>query len=432
MKKFFSFIFTNKILIIILIMVCLVLPNAIVKEAQGDTTVIITGIGIDKKNDEINVSLQLISSQYSLASGQNLEVAEGEGKTVGEALDNISYKLGKELGFEHCGIIILADSVSTTENCKDILDFLYRRANMTLNTLIISTDNQAKEVLNKAVKLENSAGSCIQNNLLFNKKNLNSANVLTMGDFFNDYYSKSQASTMYFVHHGKEAVEQDSSDSGDDDGSSGESSEENEFGGGGSSSSGGGSGSGVQSSELNMVENEGKSAIFKNGTKVATVGKEVTQGLNWISGGSIKGGMFIENVTDDKYYKDASVTIHIRKGKASSKAVFENNKPVLKVSVNITVEIEEINQEYDPIQLSSGYTPFLTDGLKQKIKEEINKQISSTEDYYKTSEIDICGINNKLNKFQHKKYKKWLQSYSEQDILSLSKVETKINIYSYN
>lgn len=399
MKKITKYLLENKILIIVLLIIALGLPSAIFKKAQGEITTIVVAVGIDKENDEYKVSIQSANSLFkesktSSVSSQSqsepkLEVVDAQGKSIADAINKLEIKTGRTLGFEHCHLIVLADSVAS-ENCKNILDFFYRKANITLGAYLISTDKGAKTLLEKTCDSGNTSTSNLQKNLGFNKNNFSSSNLTTIGDFFNDFYSKSKTSTMMFLK-SETAAETD----GD------------------------------------AVNNEGQCAVFYNGKKFDVLDGSLTKGLNFVNLDKLTGKMVIDNVNDNIIYKNATVTINIDEGKIKKSISVKNDFVIMNLEIDLKIEVLEINSQQSEFDINNGTENFLNDVLKEKIKETIKNELNVILTYCKENEIDLCNFLNYLYAFKNSDYKKVSSSFSIKEILEKSAIDAKINIYSF-
>lgn len=399
MKKFFKLILNNKILIAILLVVAIGLPTAIFKKAQGEETTIVVAVGIDKKEGKYQLSIQsanaLIkptttsSASASQSEESKLEVIDDEGLSIADAINNIEIKTGRTLGFEHCHLIVLSDSVSA-ENCKTVLDFFYRKANITLGAFLLSTDQSANTLLKKTCNSENTSTSNLQKNLGFNKNNYSSANLTTIGDFFNDYYSESKTSTIAFLK-SEEAMEKDSS----------------------------------------KINNEGISAVFFNGKKFGVIDKNLTKGMNWVNLQKAKGKMVLTDVSDEEFFNNATVTIQFDDAKIDKTFSIKNGYLTINLDISIKAEVLEISQKDSNLHLSLGSENYLSETLKNKIKQQIQNEISAIHSYSVENKVDVCNFFNLMNAYKNSEYKNWKNSLSASQFFEKMQITSNINVYSF-
>ena len=400
MKKILNFLLDNKILIAILLIIAIGFPTAIFKKAQGELTTIVVAVGIDKEEGKYRISIQsansLIKNTQTSASinaqgdsTPKLEVVDELGESLTDAINKLEIKTGRTLGFEHCHLIVLSDSV-TSENCKNVLDFFYRKANITLGAYLISTDKSAKTVLEKTCESENTSTSNLQKNLGFNKNNFASANLTTIGDFFNDFYSESKTSSMAFL---KSET--------------------------------------VMESGSSLVENNGDSAIFYNGKKFSVIDRNLTSGLNFVNLETVNGKMVLTNVNDGDVFNDATVSVKIDEGKIKKSISAENDLAIINLQITLKIEVLEINTANENMDVSAGVENYLTDVLKDKIKEKIEGQVQAFHSYCKLNKIDVGNFFNFLYAYKNSEYKNMLNRFGVDEILENSVVNTKIDVYSF-
>ena len=253
-----QFFIKHKYSILLIIFFLLMLPSTIGLPAQTDTRAIVTGVSIDKQENEFNVALQLITPQSNLSNNENIEIVEDKGDTFYECVNNLAIKLGKVVGFEHTNIIIIGDGVKG-EDLMNIFDFLFRNSKITLSTIVLQSNNNAKKILETSAELNNNSSSSIQNNLSYNDEIIETSNVASVGNFFNDYFSFSKISIVPIIEEpeqdsGNTKTEGQGASNGATSGSSGDS----------GSSGGGGNTATIEP----LIKNNSESAVYKLGKLV--------------------------------------------------------------------------------------------------------------------------------------------------------------------
>lgn len=402
MKKLLKLLLNNKILIVILLIIAIGLPTAIFKKAQGDETTIVVAVGIDREDDKISISIQSANSlikptntmaalEQQSGSQSKLEVISQTGFSVADAISKLEDKTGKNLGFEHCHLIVLSDSIAS-ENCVNILDYFYRKANINLAAYLVSTDESAKTILEKTSDAENVSSSKLQSNLVFNTNNYTTSNLSTIGKFFNDYFSSSKTSTMAFFKSKNISSEQ----------------------------------------EKSKINNEGESAIFYNGKKVDVIDESLTKGLNFVNLESVEGKMVLNSVSDENVFSNATVTVKIDEGKIKkSISLEENDFLTINLDVTLKIEVLEINQSDEKLSLNLGVENFLTDGLKEKIRQQVQNEVLAIHTYSKEKLVDVCGFLNLLYAFNNSGFKKLTNNSSMENILQKTNIVCKVDVNSY-
>lgn len=425
MNKVFNKIKTHPILILLVLAFVFLFPAAFSKTAQVDATTIVTGMGIDKKDNQIELTLQIVNAKSDVVSNEKLDVVSEKGETFSDALFNISFKLGKEIGLEHCAIVVLGKDLAETENCKKIMDKLYRDEAMTLNTYIITTSKDAKNVLEKSAELNNASSGSIQNNLGFNEAYFNSSRSLTLGKFFNEFYSPTGISLMPVI----EAVSSSQSSGSGESGSGGSGSD--------SSSSGGEATSGEESSGASqnqseaLIQNKNEVAVFKHGKKITTLQKEQYEAVNLLNTNSTKGLLTVEHVTMEPYLNDATVTLFVRNSQKRVKSKIVNDKLLMNFDISLFAEINSILQDDKNLKVEEGYTDLLKDNLVEKIKGKLNEIVQTSLVNSKQTGIDFFNIEDRFYKFNNKALKKWKAEHNGESIIEHAEIVVNTTVFDY-
>ena len=116
-------VFRYKTFYVILAIVIFLLPTTLYMPSQAQSRAIVTAIGIDRVDDEYEVTLAIITPKNSgQVAGGNM-VDSGKGNSVSVAMQNLSINLGKVIGLQHCSFIIISDEVFS-EDITGVLDLI--------------------------------------------------------------------------------------------------------------------------------------------------------------------------------------------------------------------------------------------------------------------------------------------------------------------
>lgn len=403
--------------IIFAILLVMFLPRSLFTPALTDTRAIITGISIDKEEDEYTIALQLITPQSNISNNENLEIIEDSGTTIFECFNNLSIKLGKVVGLEHANIIILSSDLAG-DDVMNLFDYFYRNSKITMSTIILQTDSDAKKLLETSAELNNNSSSSLSNNLGFNNSIIETSNITTLGTFFNDYFSFSKVSLVPYIELPKE-------ESGEAGSSGGESSSEGESQQGSSGGSGGGS------SVQPLVQNNGKSTIYKNGKLFATLSKELSTGFSWLDNDTYLGNIKLENVTDKKFYNNSTVTIKVENSKRNIKTKVKNDRLIVDIGISVYCQVSEILDfmgRSESVMVSSNN--YLTDELISRIQDSIKTTILDSLEYSKENNVDAFKLYDKFYKYNNKEFRKVLNKVGT-DYLNNVEFNFDINIYPF-
>lgn len=410
-----DFIKKHYYVIIFSILLIIFLPNTLIMPALTNTRAIITGVSIDKEEDEYTIALQLITPQSNISNNENLEIIEDTGNTILECFNNLSIKLGKVVGLEHANIIVLSTDLKD-EDLMNILDYLYRNTKITMSTLLLQTDSDAKKLLETSAELNNNSSSSLQNNLGFSNSIIESSNVTTLGTFFNDYFSYSKVSFIPYIELPKEE-DKNSGSGGESSSSSSEQGDQS-----GSSSS---SGQSIQP----LVQNNGKSTLYKDGKFFDILSKELSTGFSWLEGEPYRGNVKVENVSDKHIYNNSTVTVKVENSTRNIKSRIENNLLYLDINVNIYGFVSEIidTTKSRTIKQMNINTIYLNDALIEKIKEKVENTILDSLAYCKENNIDAFKTYDIFYKHNKKDFRKVLNIYGENYLDALN-FNIKINV----
>ena len=105
---------------------------------------IVTAFGVDNQNGELLVTAEIINTQ-SLSEGATATILYGSGKSMVEAMSDLSSSTPKNLLFSHVSVIVLGDSL-TNNQVQGVESFCLNNPHLTLSMKIIAAKN-AKELL---------------------------------------------------------------------------------------------------------------------------------------------------------------------------------------------------------------------------------------------------------------------------------------------
>lgn len=384
---------------IVAIAVLMLLPTSLGMQHQSTEKALILGFGVDKNESEYEVSMQVLIPQYNQSFAEKVEIVSEKGKTIDLALGNTRLKIGKELAVAHANIIVLNSAV-LEDNIMRVLDYFYRDRYLGNYSIVLSTDDNAKEILQATSEMDSASLNSLDNIVKYNDKNVlgQQTNLHTIAT---GYYSP--ARTCIIPH-----IDLEKS-SGQDGGSSGGESGGSSSGGGGGGSSGGSGGNGEPSEQgSTKLKNEGAVVIIKDGKFQTKLARKDFRGFSWLMNNSKGYILELNNVSDD-IYKDATVVVEIVKSNTKLNYGFSNlNKPIIKVEIGLTYKISSATQsEYDSKKYAD-FVPQDTEALETAIKTLVKTEIQNALQIAKDGHFDVWNVYDKLHQFHTKKLKKYL------------------------
>lgn len=441
-KFYYAFLF------VLAVLAFLFLPNSFVKENQGELVAIVTSVGIDREKDSSDylVTCQLIAPDTTGQNQQKVAVVNEKGKTITDAFTNLSLKLGKNVGFDHCSVVAIGESLNG-EELLPILDHFYREGKISLNAVLVNVKGAAVDLVKESSELNNLSSGSIQNNFNFNKDFFGSSKISTLGVFFNEYFKKGSSCIVAEINMNynetkvEPAESPNSGESGcDSKGGTAQSGGGGESGGqpasSGASSGGGDSGSGCQELQsVSIIQNNGDSIIYKHSKAITRASKEVNNGFNYLDNRVKYGILQVENVTDSNLH-DATVAFAVKDSFADLKPYVdkENNKFVLKVHVKISGEITEIVEDHQTKKITKSYKDLLSDELKNKMGEKIKEQIALALQFCKLNNVDALNLEDMFYKLKTSDYNnlKRKLNINDDNFLEFVDIETKTSVYHQN
>ena len=186
MKKLKTLFSPRKIIVWIFLIVLVFTIPEITKPAMSETEAIVTMMSIDKVGDEVKVATSILTPANDKKA--NYEVFSGIGKTVGEAVENVSLSLGKSMGFAQCEIMALGENLSN-EGIMSSLDFMTRTRKVGRNALLINFSGDVEEFQQAIVNLNIEKSLPIEDILNFDKRYIPTEDS-NIHSFYKGYFSE--------------------------------------------------------------------------------------------------------------------------------------------------------------------------------------------------------------------------------------------------
>ena len=192
----------SKWLILILLAVFLVVYGRTVQSPSLTKTQIVLGIGIDfideTREFEVTTQSAIVAATYGTSDAKTTyNVYTSRGKTVAEALDGISRKIGLNISLAHCNVLFL--SISTFS--LDPLQLFYPLTGMYSlpeQSILVCPAISPKEMLSKRIGTTVSSALFLQNTLS-NKEGDDGVIRTTVKDYLAATLSRSHATAMPYV-----------------------------------------------------------------------------------------------------------------------------------------------------------------------------------------------------------------------------------------
>ncbi|MBR4800243.1 MAG: hypothetical protein IK048_01005 [Clostridia bacterium] len=187
---------------IIIVAVALVVYGRTVKSPSLTKTQIVLGAGIDfleeTREFEVTTQSMVVASTYGTSNPQTTyNVYTSTGKTVAEALDGISRKIGLNISLAHCNVLFLSNSALAL----DSMQLFYPLTGMYAlpeQSVIVASAISPKELLSKRIGTTVSSALFLQNTLS-NQEGDDGMIRTTVKDFLAMSLSRSHANALPYV-----------------------------------------------------------------------------------------------------------------------------------------------------------------------------------------------------------------------------------------
>lgn len=408
MKKFK---FNKKIGLIIFVILLLTFPISLTNQVKLNMRILVTGLAIDKVDDEYEITAQIISAtggNESPGTSAEIDFLSEKGETVSKALSNLLYKAGKVTAFSHMSFVIIGNSIAN-DCVKDCLSVFIRDKVINSSALILMAKENAKDEMKKTKNLELNVGLSLQKVFTY-KQEESDGLMVTVLDFMKDSNNFGKTSEVSLLEFEEEKGAE----------SQGGSSQSGGSGGSGGGESSGSSGSLTSASSSVSFKTASNIVCFLDGKYVCELdNKDEILGYMIANPKTKSCHLVIQNILEN-----TKATITIKNKKITKKFRFENEIPILDLEININ------NSEINEIIPEKNYTNFTKDEyaeIELAIRKNIAEKVSLAFEKAKASGADIFGAYEKAYKFNYNNLKKYYDFDNIEFIKNL-KLNVKVNI----
>lgn len=172
---------------LIIFLVVVFLLTGCYDNIELDDLAIISGVGVDYKDDKFYLTYEILSDTKTLENTtlQSYTVS-GSGKTISEAFINTNYKVSKKAYFSHLKVLILSNEI-VNGHFEKITDYIIRDTNLRSDFKVLVANNTSPEKILKNVDENHPVASEVVVNLIDNEKYNNN---LVIGETFREILAK--------------------------------------------------------------------------------------------------------------------------------------------------------------------------------------------------------------------------------------------------
>ncbi|MDR1905841.1 MAG: hypothetical protein LBQ27_02855 [Clostridiales bacterium] len=332
---------------------------------------LVIGVGIDRENDEYELTIQtFVAKQLSDSTPNNSEAltVSAKGRTVDEVITKLNIKTGKTLSFALCYVIILGEGMAESD-VIDELDFLVNKSDTANNAMLLLCESKAKDMMK--INSPISSGSMMLLHDMLSDKQCKPYAPKTIKDFNADYYSLSATSIVPILKKSEGGSDTENNNQGGDD----DSKEKRDY------------------YEMNTA------AIFKNGKYVLSLDEEETIAYGFLTGSRVKDRFGV--AFDDKIITFNADRKHIKKK-------YDLNKRSYTVELKIFLDASEIvKKNGKPHADKNSQTQManirMADEDKKAIEAYMKSEIISVIEKCENEDIDILLLSDNFYRRYGKK-----------------------------
>lgn len=362
----------KKIKIIFLIIITLFISGCSYKELND--LAIASALGIDYENNEYIISAQVM--ELKKKENEDLSTAliySGKGKSISEALRNISLKYPNSLYLGHLELIILGKG-EIEHGINNSLDYFIRTSDARNDALVlISTKNSAYEIINPN---EEKKEEFPVKDIVTTIKNSKEKNGLVIETNYEELIKN------YLEHGISQTLTQIENIT----------TENNEY-------------------KDTVLSNIG---VFDNYHYKGELDKKSAIAYNLINNN-------FNDISIDITYDKKLVSVSLISPKSKLNLKLKNDKINVDINVNIEEGILNINDKNNLLEKK-----FLLE-IEDKTKKEIEKYINNLINFNKEHDTDLLGLKNIIYKKHNKVYK----NYKDKNIYDIADFNININVYLY-
>lgn len=384
MKKFLR----KYIWLFLIISLIILFPQSLSNQAELNMRMIITGIGIDYKDDKYTLTSQIVlpSSKNETSSiNAHLSQVETTGETISAAIQDLSFKLGKIPEFSHLEYVLIGKSLEK-QNIVGCLDYFFRNFKLKNSIMLFSAEEDASETIKSISKLELSVALNMQKLFLSSEQNTQGI-AKTYVEFTSDSFSKSGVSVIDTLSFNKEESQESSSSSKD---------------------------SAEKPSTIKLMSSL---KLYKKGVLSGKIeNKDQIFGYHLLNNKSISSNLSLKNFS---YGDIQNANINLRLDRISKKITtkFDSNKPTFNITLVINeCHIDEIACDGINKNIYSSILPYksqdeILNAAKDKLRENITECFLTAQ----SQNCDIYQLANYAHITDSKKWQTYLNQLANED-----------------
>ena len=393
MKRIFNFLTKHPIYVLLIVICFVFLPQAIIKDSQSESKLIIRVIGVDKVDNQFEVSAIAYIPKASQSFVENYKVIEGKGKTLYDAISSATKETGKKIDLAHTGIVFV-NSELCEQGLVESVDFLVKDYSLGNNTFVVYVPNSTKEIIKAANTLTLSSGIKLSNVADFDEEKIIHGNS-NIESVYDSAYSPSKCALLNIMEISEEQGLEPSGESS-------------------SAEEGGGNSKNSETQNSKKILNSGKILVLKSAKKALTLDVEQANMFKWTRNSKFSDILIIENYSDDNF-DNATLTFDVEENKVSYELGFENGVPVYKIKINPHLSLVEVNQKNINNKTANHSFNYFSQTLENHINSKIFEDVTQILNLLKNQNLDVNKIYEKFNAVKTKEFQNFIKKLSDKE-----------------
>lgn len=392
-------------MLIFILLLILIFPSAINKESLSVSNIIVVAMGIDKIEDEYEITTQIVIPKQNNSFYESVDIVSAKDKTIIEALDSIARHTGKEVSLGHLGFIVL-NTETMKDNLLNIVDYMIREGAISYNCQIVATNESAKDLLTLNKQLQQNYGFDINRICEFNNKNYFELAV-SINDLYSSLLNTGSSLLIPMINTNSkpeigvdvknQSSSSNSSQNGDSQSSQSQSSNSNN----------------ESQQKPTVISNNVDAVMISNGKYLGVANHDKISGLSFLNPENKSIELTIENYSDD-FYENVNINIAFSDKLQVFTTKFENNNPVLVLNYYTNVAVQEILSNDINEKYYKSNTITINQKLKDAIVESVTKKLLNSYTYLQENNVDIYAYKT-FNKWNYHKFKNWLNTLENKE-----------------
>ena len=397
MKKFIKKMLNKPMLFVFLVVLILYAPIALLMPADTSLRAIVTRIGIDSSPEGVEVSAVVFVPTPNTNYTENYKLFSAEAENVALAFQKISRYVGKKIALNLAEMIVVNEEISNGDLAK-VIDSLTRSTDILNNAALICTNQSAKDFLNAALNLNSASDLNVEELIHYSQDKVYNTES-NIESFYQGYFSPQKISMLGYIElaSGTSGITTSGGSSASGSSGGGENS-------GGSSSSGaseregqatssgqGESSGGGEPQKKNTLLNEGRIAVYKDGTLNVVLTPEQLKGLNWLNPRCNESYLTVYNVTDE-VFTNATITFKLLRKKLNINVYFVNDIPVFEGNLSLIMEVDQVKQENLDSDIMQPELSVISPELRNKVNMQAKKEFKVAQDLMIENKLDLVHV----------------------------------------